>query len=81
MGPFLEVKGQETLPVLTSNSPVLFRFYNDGQQAIRIVGGEAGKEELATIQPGTFQFVNSTNLKIIGTEKDKKTTVFIVHLK
>lgn len=81
MGPILEVNGQETLPVLTSGSPVLFRFYNDGQQAVRVIGGDSGKEELALIKPGTFQFVNWTNLKIVGTEKDKKTTVFIVHLK
>jgi hypothetical protein len=81
MGPFLEVKGQETVPVLLSNNAALFRIFNDGQQAVRIVGGPSGNAELAKIEPGKFQFIGDTQFKIVGTEKDKVTTVFIVHLK
>lgn len=79
MGPFMEVKGTESLPVLFSNQSVLFRVYNDGQQAVRIVGGSGS--DIATIEPGKFQFVGDTHMKVVGTEKDRVTTVYFVHLK
>lgn len=81
MGPFLEVKGEESLRVVYTNQAALFRIYNDGQQAVRIVGGENGEDELARIEPGKFQFIGAKLMKVVGTEKDKVTTVYFVHLK
>ncbi len=81
VGPFLEIKGEESLPVVFSNQAALFRIYNDGQQAVRILGGVDGKTELAKIAPGKFQFIGDTQMKVVGTEKDKITTVYFVHLK
>jgi hypothetical protein len=81
MGPYLEVKGTESLPVLYSSQPALFRVYNDGEQAVRIVGGASGKEELARIEPGKFQYVGDTRMNVVGTEKDKVTTVYFVIFK
>jgi hypothetical protein len=81
MGPFLQVKGQESIPVVFSSQSTLFRIYNDGEQAVRIVGGANGMIELAKIEPGKFQFIGDTQMKVVGTEKDKTTTVYFVHLK
>ncbi|WP_425617892.1 hypothetical protein NA78x_001582 [Anatilimnocola sp. NA78] len=79
MGPFVQIKGKEEVSVLSSGQAALFRFYNDGEQAVRIFGG-AGSE-IAKIEPGKFQFVGDTHLKIVGTEKDKATTVYVVYQK
>lgn len=81
MGPFVQIKGTEETPVLNSNVHALFRFYNDGEQAVLIYGGAGMKTELARIEPGKFQFIGDTNLKIVGTEKEKSTTVFVVYQK
>jgi|GEM_PF-5256340 len=81
MGPFLQIKGEETLPVVFSRQAALFRVYNDGGQAVKILGGVDGEFELARIAPGTFQFVGDARMAVAGTEKDKLTTVYFVHLK
>jgi hypothetical protein len=81
MGPFLEIKGQQEIPVLNSDNSALFRIFNDGGQAVRILGGPDGALEVTKIEPGKFQFVGGKRFAIVGTEKDKSTTVFLVHLK
>jgi len=81
MGPFVQIKGEEEVPVLSSSQSAMFRFFNDGEQAVRIYGGVGMKSELARIESGKFQFVGDTNLKIVGTEKDKVTTVYVVYQK
>lgn len=81
MGPFVQIKGLAEVPVLNTNQPALFRFFNDGEQAVLIVGGAGLKTELARIEPGQFHYVGDTNLKIVGTEKEKSTTVFMVYQK
>ena len=81
MGPYVEIKGLAEAPVLNSDQHHLFRFYNDGEQAVMIFGGAGMKTELARIEPGKFHFVGDKNLKIVGTEKEKSTTVFVVYQK
>lgn len=79
MGPFLEVTGTETIPVVLSNQSTLFRIFNDGQQTVRILN--KSNDEIASIAPGKFQFIGDTHMKVVGTEKDKVSTVYFVHLK
>jgi hypothetical protein len=81
MGPFLEVKGEQSIPVVYSSQSTLFRVYNDGQQPVKIFGGPDGKLLLALIEPGKFQFVGDSRMIVAGTEKEKVTTVYFVHLK
>ena len=81
MGPFLEVKGDQAIPVVFSSQAAFFRVYNDGQQPVKILGGADGKFLLATIEPGKFQFVGDARMTVVGTEKEKVSTVYFVHLK